>query len=84
MVAIQCYIMTLVLYQVNIYLSSGYNDDVLCYFTCPISGLGRIVMGRITNTGRVEIYNDTADTTVRVGYIPNELAFRIHTNWFID
>lgn len=65
-------------------MSSGYNDDVLCYFTCPISGLGRIIMGRITNTGRVEIYNDTADTTVRVGYIPNELSFRIHTSWFIE
>ena len=64
--------------------STAYYGDVLLYFTCAISGLNRIVCGRITSAGNVEIYQDEQSENERVGYIPTTMQFRIHENWFVE
>lgn len=65
-------------------LSTSYYGDVLLYFTCAVSGLNKIVCGRITSTGNVEIYQDEQSANERVGYIPTTMQFRIHENWFVE
>lgn len=62
----------------------NYFGNVSLYFTCVVSGLNRIVCGRITSAGNVEIYQDEQSANERVGYIPATLQFRIHEKWFID
>ena len=64
--------------------STAYYGDVLLYFTCAVSGLNRIVCGRITSAGNVEIYQDEQSENERVGYIPTTMQFRIHENWFVE
>lgn len=63
--------------------SSGYFTDVLLYFNCVVAGMNRIIAGRITSSGNVEVWSNAEDTTGKVGYIPNDIAFRIHESWFI-
>lgn len=65
-------------------LSTSYYGGVLLYFTCAVSGLNKIVCGRITSTGNVEIYQDEQSANERVGYIPTTMQFRIHENWFVE
>ena len=64
--------------------STAYYGDVLLYFTCAVSGLNKIVCGRITSAGNVEIYQDEQSENERVGYIPTTMQFRIHENWFVE
>lgn len=63
---------------------SNYYTDVLFYFNCVVSGMCSTVFGRITNTGNVEIYSDTSDTTTKIGYMPTNKQFRIHEAWFAN
>ena len=62
---------------------NSYYSDVRLYFDVEVSGMNKIVLGRITDNGEVQIYNDpTGSSTERVGYVPNSQHVRIHTVWF--
>ena len=60
----------------------GYYTDVLMYFNCVVAGMNAVVQGKISSTGEVLVFSK-ADYWP-VGYMDNNLAFRIHESWFTE
>lgn len=60
----------------------GYYTDVLMYFNCVVAGMNAVVQGKISPEGEVLIHSKTDNWPV--GYMDNNLAFRIHESWFTE